>query len=144
MALVAVAALVVALAGCGDPEETGRTPADETPLTLQLPAGSAGRCGAPQVSVLARADHAFEGTVAEVSGTDVSLEVGTWFAGRDGDTVLVTTQRGAQVTERFPDFVPGERFLVAASGTEVMVCGYTDRWRPALDDLYQQAFRGPV
>jgi hypothetical protein len=94
--------------------------------------------------VLARADHAFDGTVAEVTGTDVSLEVDAWFAGGDGDTVLVTTLRGAQATERFPDFAPGDRFLVAASGTEVMVCGYTDRWRPALDDLYQQAFRGQI
>jgi hypothetical protein len=138
--MVAVAALAVTVAGCGEPEESGRTDPDEAPLSLQLPASGAGRCGATQVSVLADADHAFDGTVEDVTGTDVGLEVDRWFAGGNGETVLVTTQRGARATERFPDFEPGERYLVAASGTEVLVCGYTDRWRPALDDLYRQAF----
>jgi hypothetical protein len=137
---VAVAALAVSAGGCGEPEQAGRTTPDEAPLTLQLPTTGSGRCGAPQVSVLARADHAFDGTVETVTGTDVSLEVDRWFAGDDGGLVLVTTVRGAQATERFPDFQAGERYLVAAAGTEILVCGYTDRWSRALDDLYQQAF----
>jgi hypothetical protein len=139
--VVAVVALAVSAAGCGEPEETGRTTPEEAPLTLQLPTTGSGRCGAPQVSVLARADHAFDGTVERVTGTDVSLEVDTWFTGGDGEVVLVTTVRGARATERFPELEAGERYLVAAAGTEILVCGYTDRWSRRLDELYQQAFR---
>lgn len=140
--LVCLAAVTV-VAGCGDPEETGGTPSDEAPLALQLPASGSARCGATDARVLARADHAFDGRVEEVTGTDVTLTVDAWFAGGEEVTVLVTTLRGARSTERFPTFVRGERYLVAASGTQVMVCGYTGRWQPRLARLYQDAFGGP-
>jgi hypothetical protein len=136
--LAALVALAFSAAGCGE-EESGRTES-EAPLTLQLPTTGSGRCGVPQVSVLARADHAFDGTVEGVTGTDVRLEVDRWFTGGDGEVVLVTTARGTGATERLPEFEAGERYLVAAAGTEILVCGYTDRWSGALDELYQQAF----
>ncbi|QIK65200.1 hypothetical protein G7072_01580 [Nocardioides sp. HDW12B] len=142
-AAVALAALTL-LAGCSEPEETGGTPAAETPVTLQLPAAGSGRCLSPTADALSRADVAFDGRVENISGSDVELKVDTWFASRRGrerdESVVVTTLRGTRSTEAIPIFRRGDRYLVAALGTQVMICGATDVWSPDLEVLYRQAF----
>ena len=128
------------LGACSQTEETGGTPRSETPVTLQLPAAGAGRCMAPSVDRLAQADVAFDGTVEEVTGSNVEMRVDSWFTKGADESVVITTLRGTRTTEAIPIFRQGERYLVAASGTSVIVCGVTDVWSPELEVLYQRAF----
>ena len=143
------------LSGCSETKETGvaersetpKTPetpttpeTPETPVTLQLPTGGSGRCMAPSVDRLARADVAFDGTVETITGTDVEMRVDSWFTRGTDESVVIATLRGARSTETIPIFRRGDRYLVAASGTTVLVCGVTDAWTPELEVLYQRAF----
>lgn len=142
-ATVALAALAL-LAGCSDPEETGGTPAAETPVTLQLPAAGAGRCLSPTADTLSRADLAFDGRVENISGSDVELSVDTWFVSAVGGSATSRSsspRSGAPAAPR-PSaiFRRGDRYLVAAVGTQVMICGATDVWSPDLEVLYRRAF----
>jgi hypothetical protein len=141
-ATVALAALAL-LPGCSEPEEPGGTPAAGTPVTLQLPAAGAGRCLPPTADALSRADTAFDGRVEDISGSDVELRVDTWFTSRRGEgrgESVVITERGARSTEASPVFRRGDRYLVAAVGAQVMICGATDVWSPELEALYRRAF----
>ena len=95
---------------------------------------------APSVDRLARADVAFDGTVAAITATTVEMRVDSWFTGGTDDSVVITTLRGARTTETVPTFREGDRYLVAAAGTAVLVCGATDAWTPELEVLYQRAF----
>ena len=141
-AIVATLSLLalMALGACSETEETGGTPRSETPVTLQLPAGGAGRCMAPSVDRLAQADVAFDGTVEEITGSNVEMRVDSWFTRATDESVVITTLRGTRTTEAIPIFRRGDRYLVAASGTTVIVCGVTDVWSPELEVLYQRAF----
>lgn len=112
-------------------------------VVLEVPTRSAGRCGRPDASVLSRADYAFDGTVGEVEDSDATLTVARWYTESEEDVVLVTARPGAPRTAIFPELRPGERYLVAAVGTELMACGYTDRWQPELEELYAEAFAQP-
>ena len=95
---------------------------------------------APSVDRLAQADVAFEGTVERISGPDVEMRVDSWFTPGADESVVITTLPGTRTTEAIPTFREGERYLVAASGTAVIVCGTTDVWSPELEVLYQRAF----
>lgn len=140
-ATLAGAVTLLVLGACSQTEETGGTPRSETPVTLQLPAAGAGRCMAPSVDRLAQADVAFDGTVDKISGTDVEMRVDSWFTQGGGDeSVIITTLRGTRTTEAIPIFRQGDRYLVAAAGTQVIVCGVSDVWSPELEVLYQRAF----
>ena len=139
IASLSLPALLV-LGACSQTEETGGTPRSETPVTLQLPAAGAGRCMAPSVDRLARADVAFDGTVDKISGTTVEMRVDSWFTKGADESVIITTLRGTRTTEAIPIFRQGDRYLVAAAGTKVIVCGVSDVWSPELEVLYQRAF----
>ena len=139
-ATVASLVALLVLGACAQTEETGGTPRSETPVTLQLPAAGAGRCMAPSVDRLAQADVAFDGTVDKVSGTNVEMRVDSWFTKGADESVIITTLRGTRTTEAIPIFRQGDRYLVAAAGTTVIVCGVSDVWSPELEVLYQRAF----
>lgn len=139
-ATVASLVALLTLGACSQTEETGGTPRSETPVTLQLPAAGSGRCMAPSVERLAQADAAFDGTVEEVSDSNVEMRVDSWFTEGADESVIITTPRGTRTTEAIPTFRQGGRYLVAAVGTKVIVCGTSDVWSPELEMLYQRAF----
>ncbi len=139
-ATVASLVALLTLGACSQTEETGGTPGSETPVTLQLPAAGAGRCMAPSVDRLAQADVAFDGTVDKISGTTVEMRVDSWFTEGADESVILTTLRGTRTTEAIPIFRQGDRYLVAAAGATVIVCGVSDVWSPELEVLYQRAF----
>ena len=147
VALIAAAA-VFGLAQRGDAPT--RPPAAEPPaaqdqhaaieLTLSPEAGS-GRCMAPTPSVLGRADVAFAGEAVEVSEGVATLEPARFYAGGPAEQVTVdqssVSMRDLIGAVRFEE---GDRYLVAADGGEVMVCGFSGPYDAELADLYARAF----
>jgi len=139
--LIALAATFV-LTGRGEPSAP---PSDESPassLELALPdQETAGRCMVPTPAVLGRAEVAFDGEVASVADGRVVLRPTQFYVGGPADQVEV-----AQASESMQDLVlgvrfqEGERYLVAANGGDVMVCGFSGPWSERLARLYEGAF----
>jgi len=118
-------------------------PAPDT-LELALPdEAAAGRCMTPTPATLGRAEVAFDGEVASVSDGRVVLRPTQFYAGGPADQVEV-----AQASQSRQDlilgvrFEEGSRYLVAANGGDVMVCGFSGGYDEELADLYAQAFAG--
>ena len=146
-----VAAAAVVLIGVATTYAVLREPgstqplADEQPgttLELALPAEAAtGRCMTPTPAVLGRAEVAFEGTVDDVADGRVQLEPARFYAGGPADRVEV-----AQASRSHQDlilgvrFEEGSRYLVAANGGDVMVCGFSGAYDEQLARLYARAF----
>ena len=120
-----------------------QSPAPEA-LGLALPAeAAAGRCMTPTPSALGRAEVAFDGEVASVADGRVVLRPTQFYAGGPADRVEV-----AQASQSRQDlilgvrFEEGRRYLVAANGGEVMVCGFSGAYDEERADLYAEAFAG--
>lgn len=124
--------------------DAGTSPAGEEPVRLELPAAAAGRCMAPSVDLLAGADSAFEARVDSVEEGEAVLAVDRWYTARRGaeraSSVVVASRPGGRSTELAPVFRTGERYLVAAVGSQVLVCGASDVWSAELERLYRRAF----
>lgn len=112
-----------------------------TTLELALPAGTAGRCMTPTPSALSRAEVAFEGTATDVAEGRVRLEPSQFYAGGPADRVEVAqagrSQQDLILAVRFEE---GGRYLVAANGGKVMVCGFSGAFDDRLAGLYARAF----
>lgn len=119
------------------------TPAGEATV-LGVPAGvGSARCAVPAAEVLSRQTLAFDAVVTEVADGLVTLSPSMFFAGEP--TTQVQVQAPPEVLQQLllaVDFQEGERYLVAATGGEVAVCGYTGAWTPELEQLYLEAFPG--
>jgi hypothetical protein len=95
----------------------------------------------PTPAVLGRAEVAFDGEVASVADGRVVLRPTQFYVGGPADQVEV-----AQASESMQDLVlgvrfqEGERYLVAANGGDVMVCGFSGPWSERLARLYEGAF----
>lgn len=123
--------------GAGGPEdgESGSV------LALGAPAGVAGRCMVPTAESLGRMDTALDGTVAEVSGDVVRLEVAQWYAGGEADVVeLDNPDELARLLGGVAEFAPGQRYLVSAVDGTVTLCGFTAPWSPEREQLFEEAF----
>ena len=96
---------------------------------------------APSVDRLAQADVAFDGTVDKISGQQ-RRDARRLVVHQGQRTSRSSSPRcaGTRTTEAIPIFRQGDRYLVAAAGTTVIVCGVTDVWSPELEVLYQRAF----
>jgi hypothetical protein len=149
-----VAAAAVVLIALGVAYAVLRQPLTTVPLeeaapapdTLELAlsdASAAGRCMTPTPATLGRAEVAFDGEVASVSDGRVVLRPTQFYAGGPADQVEV-----AQASQSRQDlilgvrFEEGSRYLVAANGGDVMVCGFSGGYDEELADLYAQAFAG--
>ena len=115
-----------------------------TALGLTLPdEAAAGRCMTPTPASLGRAEVAFEGEVASIADGRVVLRPTQFYAGGPADRVEV-----AQASQSRQDlilgvrFEEGSRYLVAANGDEVMVCGFSGAYDEERADLYAEAFAG--
>ncbi|WP_309649619.1 hypothetical protein [Nocardioides sp.] len=120
-------------------------PVSEAPTVTVLAAGAPtqGRCMVPSAEVLANAQVAFAGTVDAVSADVVSLTPDRFYAGEVTDQVEVRSEPAMmQALVGAVDFQPGQRYLVAASDGQVMVCGFSGAFAPALESLYVAAFPG--
>ena len=152
--LAAAAAVVLAGAGIGvalanrpidDLAERAETSSStQPPLSLTLSAdGAARKCAMVTADLLRdNADGAFSGSVTAIGGGRATLAVDHWYAGADRrDTVSVAVP-SADLTALIgaPDFRVGERFLVATSGTDVLVCAMTAPYTADLAGIYESAF----
>lgn len=116
---------------------------DETvaPTVLQLPASVAARCAPPSADILGTFEVAFRGSVSSTEGGTVVLEPEEVYAGAVGDTVEIAAPEESLVDLiGAPRFEVGTSYLVAASGGEVAVCGYSGPATRALERLYARAF----
>ncbi|GAA4673792.1 hypothetical protein [Nocardioides nanhaiensis] len=128
--------------GGSEPEGTGTPTGRATVLGVPAGVGSA-RCAVPAAEVLSRQTLAFDAVVSEVQDGLVTLTPSMFFAGEP--TTQVEVQAPPEVLQQLllaVDFQEGERYLVAATGGEVAVCGYTGAWTPDLEQLYLEAFPG--
>lgn len=161
-AAVLVAGGVVAAVVAGDdepeplatvtPTETagadpGSTPGDAEQVVLAAPPASSARCMVPTAEAVARMEVALDGTVREVAGDQVRLEVAEWYAGDpvegDADATVAVLTNPVDLRAAIggvPDFEVGQRWLVAGSRGTVAVCGFTAPWTPARARVFEQAF----
>ena len=150
--LVAAAAAVVLVAGIGfalarngdDPGGQQATPDGGA----QVPVSPGGPSSASCVEVydlttLARRQVAFDGTVAEVEGDNVTFTVGRWYRGGTAPSV---TLQGAAVLSGLTSagsstgLAPGTRLLVAGDGGFAWACGFTQPFDPAVAAEWERAF----
>ncbi|NYG54843.1 hypothetical protein [Nocardioides perillae] len=157
--LVAGGAVAAVVAGDDEPDPLATVTPSETAGTepggaaaagevvLAAPPASSARCMVPTAEAVARMEVALDGTVAEVAGDRVSLDVGEWYAGDPGaggtaaTTVVLTNPVDLRAAiGGVPDFEVGQRWLVAGSRGTVAVCGFTAPWTPARARVFEQAF----
>lgn len=148
--LVAAAAVLIitgvglfAVLGHDDDPPAPPTAGGDTVTELGAPSAAAysARCMVPNAEALSQQQVAFDGTVTTVADGVVTLEVGEWYAGDPTD--LVRVQAPAEEMQRLlsaVSFQEGERYLVAATDGQVMICGFSAPYSEDLAALYQQAF----
>ena len=124
-------------------------PADETigadprSVTELVAAPPSQRCMVPDADALRAQEVAFDGTVSTVAGGEATLEPSRFFAGDPTDLVVVKAPDGElQALLAAVDFREGERYLVAATGGSVAVCGLSGHYSQDLAALYAEAFGG--
>jgi len=151
--LVIAAALIWFLTRDGEEEGTDHdginggdaTAVDPTVTRLELKAAPvpAGRCADPRANpaLLGAAQVAFDGTVTEIKGRQVTLAPIEFFAGEATDQVIVAqVGRSLQDLVGAVEFEEGERYLVAATDGRVMLCGFSAEYNGKLAALYELAF----
>ena len=141
--LIGVTMAYAALRG-QDPEPVPTVEGEPTVVTLSLPdQAAAGRCMTPTPESLGRAEVAFDGEVADVTGSTVTLVPTRIYAGGPADNVRVAqASRSRQSLILGVRFEEGGRYLVAANSGEVMVCGFSGAYDRERADLYAEAFAG--
>lgn len=145
----AAAAAVAGIAAVGALAFTGGgdDPADDPTTTqLALPDANAAMqmCVAIDAQVLSEAPVAFDGTVTEIAGETVTLDVSKWYAGGDADVVeLVNPGQADDFTmiEDFLAFEEGKRYYIVAEDGRVSGC-LSSQWSAELEAMYAEAFGG--
>jgi hypothetical protein len=136
-AWAAAAMAMVVVAGFALLNSGGSTP-------LMLSAGDSApsmmSCLPFSVDILDDMDVAFEGTVANVDGDQLTLDVVTWYRGGDSDQVQITAPLGMEALIGGIPFEVGGNYLVSASNGVVSYCGYTGVATPEFRSAFEQAF----
>lgn len=121
-------------------EPTGAV-SDPAPTSTELTAsGGSARCMAPSPEVLAQQEVAFEATATGIADGVVTLEPVRFYAGDPTDQVTVTVPDHTALLEPGLEFEAGKDYLIAASGGEVIVCGFSGEATPELRTMYEEAF----
>ncbi|TIC81949.1 hypothetical protein [Nocardioides sp. GY 10127] len=107
-------------------------------VELSLAAAS-GRCAVPTAARLALADGAWSGTVTQAGDGVVVVETSYTWTGRHAGTVELDVLDDALVADALHLRV-GDEVLLAASGSQAMVCGYSGPRTRGLARLYERAF----
>ena len=156
VALAAAVAVVVALVGGAialSDSDDGKAPADgATPSTTPEDTGapitpggiSTGSCvELYDLQTLANREVAFDGTVQQVQGDQVTFTVNQWYRGDNQSTEV--TLAGAEalngLTSAGPaaTLEPGTRLLVAGDGGFAWSCGFTQPYDPDVAAQWAQA-----
>ncbi len=145
--LLIVGAVVFGLLarGSDDADTPSDAPPDAEPpsVTELVAAAPSQRCMLPDADVLRGQEIAFDGTVRSVAGGEATLEPDRFFTGEPTDLVVVKAPDGElQALLAAVDFREGERYLVAATGGSVAVCGLSGPYSEDLAALYAEAFGG--
>ncbi len=144
MAVAAVAALVLAIAG-----GLALTGDDDSPVataeTLELTAGGEdlmASCIAFSPEELGRvAEIAFAGTVSTVDGATVRLTVDTWYRGDEAvETVVLNAPQGMEALIGGIPFAEGDQYLVSAQAGSVNYCGFSGPATPEYRTAFEAAF----
>lgn len=141
LALVAAAVVGVVALGGGDGARSTLEPG--APLT----GGSAlTSCLAFSEDALGLAPIAFDGTVTDISGDRVTLEVERWYRGGTDDTVEVTAPEQIGVAlHGAVGFVEGERYLLSGESADgrfqPSVCGFSVVYSEDMAAAFERAFR---
>ena len=83
----------------------------------------------------------FRGTVAVVADGSVTLDVSKWYRGGDADQVVLTVSADMSVVALDGvEFVAGGDYLVGVLDGQVLICGISAPYDPALAALYDRWF----
>lgn len=130
--LVAVAIAAFALFGGGSPAPLALSAGDSDPSLMS--------CLPFSVDILSDMEVAFEGTVTDVDGDVLTLDVVTWFTGGDAEQVTITAPLGMEALIGGIPFETGESYLVTATNGVVNYCGYTAVATPEMRQAFESAF----
>lgn len=141
------AAAILAVAGAAVVANLGDDDAVDDPtassLELSLGEGDAlASCLPFETSTLAGMSPAFAATATAVTETQVTLDVDTWYAGDEADTVVLAAQPGMQALIAGFDFEVGQQYLITAAEGAVNFCGYSGPATPELTAAFDTAFVG--
>jgi hypothetical protein len=83
----------------------------------------------------------FRGTVVSVGDGSVTLDVTKWYRGGDADQVVLTVSDDMSVVALDGvEFVAGGDYLVGVLDGQVLICGVSAPFDPALEALYDRWF----
>ncbi len=148
--LVAAAAAVALLAtggfwlnSLGDSHEIAVRTDAQTVTELSAPEATNAKCMVPTAEILSQQTLAFEGTVTKLTDGLATLRVARWYAGDPTDLVEVKAPSAdMQALIGAVDFEEGGTYLVAATGQDLAVCGFSGPATPELAAMYGEAFGG--
>ena len=133
---IAIAAVAVSADDQSESRQSLAVAAAGTTLTSCLPF---------DVNILADMPVAFSGTVAEISGTTVTIDVDRWYRTSNDETDLVDLTLPAENTSAALDgvgFGAGERYLITATDGTVNGCGFSGPANADLESAFESAFGG--
>ena len=137
IAWVAAAMAIVVVASFALLNSGGSTP-------LMLSAGESDpalmSCLPFSVDILDDMDVAFEGTVTNIDGDQLTLDVVTWYRGGDSEQVQITAPLGMEALIGGIAFEVGGDYLISATNGVVNYCGYTGVATPEFRAAFDQAF----
>lgn len=122
-----------------DPSNIGResdAPASNSPAT-----GMASCVETYSVAALAQRSWAFDGTVTNVAGDNVTFAVNETFRGDLGADVTVTATGSAVSSAGGPVLEAGRRYLVAGEGKWAWACGFTQPYEAEVAAEWRDATR---
>lgn len=124
-------------------DDAGEAAAAPTVTDLTDAGGVSAKCLPPESNpqVVAAQEVVVDAVATEVSDDTVTLTPSRWFAGAPTDLVVIAAPPAAgRMSEMSVEFVPGERYLVSATGGAVTACGFTAPWSADLEAVYEAAF----
>lgn len=94
-------------------------------------------------AILAEQDMAFDGTLIQIEGNEVTFEVHRWFRGGDAAQVTFDAEGlvgGPTIAMDGIPFEEGQRYLVSGTDGFVWSCGYTVTFDSDLADHWAELF----
>lgn len=146
LAAAAVAAIAVGGYAFMAVDDDGESGGGETRTELVLnvpPADPMAMCIEFSTEILRPMETAFAGTVTDVTGEQVTLDVDHWYKGGDADLVQLTSSTDAGVMlEGGIEFTEGQRYLVTATDGTVNGCGFSGAYTDEMAAAFDEAFGG--
>lgn len=137
LAIAPVALLAIFLAACSSGDSTESDP----PLELSAGGGDAmASCMEFDPAYLAEMPVAFEGTVTDVDGDRITLDVDQWFKGGDAEEVALLAPQGLEALIGGIPFEVGGQYLISASEGQVNYCGFSGEATTELRAGFEAAF----